>query len=323
MAGKGPGKNYRQGITLVQLADMFPDDAGAEAWFAKQRWPNGPFCPRCGTFNVQAGIKHRSMTHRCRDCPRKPMFTLRTGTPLEGSKVGYRKWAFAIYLLTTGLKGTSSLKLHRDIGVTQKTAWFMMHRLRTALTAKPRGFTGPVEADETYVGGKEANKPAHRKLRAGGGTVGKTPVAGVNDRATGQVQASVVPDTTGPTLRGFVREHTHPGALVYTDEALAYRGLPYHEAVKHPVSEWVDGQAHTNGLESFWSLMKRGYHGTYHHVSPKHLDRYVAEFTGRHNVREHDTIDQMAAMVRGMAGQRRRYQDLTAGGPAYPKARAA
>ena len=323
MAGKGPGKNYRQGITLVQLADMFPDNATAQTWFERQRWPGGPFCPRCGTFNVQAGIKHRSMTHRCRDCPRKPMFSLRTGTPLEGSKVGYRKWAFAIYLLTTGIKGTSSLKLHRDIGVTQKTAWFMMHRLRTALKSKTQGFTGPVEADETYVGGKEANKPAHRKLRAGGGTVGKTPVAGVKDRATGQVQASVVPDTTGPTLRGFVREHTHPGALVYTDEALAYRGLPYHEAVKHSVSEWVDGLAHTNGLESFWSLMKRGYHGTYHHMSPKHLDRYVGEFTGRHNVREYDTIDQMVAIVRGMAGQRLRYQDLTAGGPAYPKGRAA
>lgn len=323
MAGKGPGKNYRTGITLIQLGEMFPDDATAQAWFERQRWPNGPFCPRCGSFNVQAGIKHKTMTHRCRDCQGKPMFTLRTGTPLEGSKVGYKKWAYAIYLLTTGIKGTSSLKLHRDIGVTQKTAWFMMHRLRTALKAKTEPFTGPVEADETFVGGKESNKHASRKLHAGGGTVGKTAVAGVKDRATGQVNAQVVPDTTGPTLRGFVRDHTHPGALVYTDEALAYRGLPYHEAVKHSVSEWVNDQAHTNGLESLWASLKRGYHGVYHHMSPKHLDRYVGEFTGRHNERGSDTIDQMSAIVRDMAGQRLRYTDLTAGGPAYPKRRAA
>ena len=150
MAGKAPGKSFRKGITLVQLADMFPNDETARAWFEKQRWPDGPYCPHCGTFNVQANIKHKSMTHRCRDCDGKPMFTLRTKTPLADSNLGYRTWAFGIYLFSTGLKGTSSMKLHRDLGVTQKTAWFMLHRLREGLKSSPQPFAGPVEVDEAF-----------------------------------------------------------------------------------------------------------------------------------------------------------------------------
>ena len=136
-------------------------------------------------------------------------------------------------------------------------------------------------------------------------------MAGLKDRATGHVSAAVVPDTTGATLRGFVQERTADGAMVYTDDATAYRGLSHHQTVRHGVGQWVDGQAHTNGLESFWSLMKRGYHGTYHKMSPKHLERYVGEFEGRHNQRPADTIDQMRRMVRGMDGKRLPYKALT------------
>ena len=314
MAGKAPGKSYRKGITLTQLADMFPDDATARAWFEKQRWPDGPFCPYCSTFNVQADIKHKSATHRCRECPKSRMFTVKTGTPMERSKIGYRDWAFGVYLVTTGLKGVSSMKLHRDLGLTQKTAWFMMHRLREGLKSSSESFAGPVEVDEGFFGGLEKNKPAHKKLHAGRGPVGKTAVVAAKDRDTGQVTARVVDSTDAATLQPFVVEHTEPGAQVYTDDHGAYRGIPSveHKAVKHSVGEYVDGQAHTNGVESFWSMLKRGYHGTYHHVSPKHLGRYVDEFSGRHNLRPLDTADQMAAVVRAMFGKRLRYADLTA-----------
>ena len=314
MAGKAPGKSYRKGITLTQLADLFPDDETARAWFEKQRWPDGPYCPHCGTFNVQANIKHKSMTHRCRDCDGKPMFTLRTKTPLADSNLGYRDWAFGIYLFSTGLKGTSSMKLHRDLGVTQKTAWFMLHRLREGLKSSPQSFAGPVEVDEAFFGGLEKNKPAHKKLRAGRGPVGKTAVVAAKDRATGRVDAQVVPSTDAATLQPFVVERTERGAKVFTDDHGAYKGLPgvHHQTVRHSVGEYVDGQAHTNGVESFWSMLKRGYHGTYHHVSPKHLGRYVDEFSGRHNLRPLDTVDQMAAIVRCFDGKRLRYQDLVA-----------
>ena len=169
------------------------------------------------------------------------------------------------------------------------------------------------------MGGRESNKHAHRKLNQGRGPVGKTAVAGVRDRVTGTVTAAVVPDTSRATLQGFVRSRTAPDAMVYTDEAMAYRGLPNHETVGHRVGEWVNGQAHTNGLESFWSMLKRGYHGTYHHMSPKHLQRYVNEFATRQGLRELDTARLMGEVAARMAGRRLTYADLTAGGPAYPK----
>ena len=160
------------------------------------------------------------------------------------------------------------------------------------------------------MGGKEKNKHSHKKLRAGRGGVGKSLVVGAKDRETGTVSAKVVESNASDTLVPFVAKRTAPGATVYTDEHAAYRGLPNHAAVKHGVGQYVDGQAHTNGIESFWAMLKRGYHGTYHQVSAKHLQRYVDEFSGRHNVRNLDTLDQMALVAKSMDGKRLRYREL-------------
>ncbi|MCY4388423.1 MAG: IS1595 family transposase [Desulfurellaceae bacterium] len=309
---KAPGKSHRKGLTLLQIADKFGDEEKAREWLESLRWPDGPTCPYCGTTNVQANIKHKSMTHRCRECPKKPMFTVRIGTIMEQTRLKYRVWAIGMYLYTTNLKGISSMKLHRELGITQKSAWFVLHRLRKAAETGTSVFAGPVEVDETYTGGKNANKHASKKIPNATGTLGKTPVVGMKDRKTNKVSATVVKHTNQETLHGFVTNRIEPGTKIYTDEHGGYVGLDNHETVKHSVSEYVNGMAHTNGIESFWATLKRGYHGTYHHVSEKHLGRYVTEFAERHNDRPLDTIEQMKALTHGMVGKRLEYKDLVA-----------
>ena len=309
MAHSAPGKAYRDGISLIELFDRFPTDQAAREWFESRIWPNGPFCPECGSFNVQPNIKHRAMTHRCRDCPDKRRFSLKIGSVMEGSKLGYKTWVIAIFLCLTSLKGVSSMKLHRDLGITQKAAWHLAHRLRRAFEeGELAPFAGPTEIDETFVGGRK------KRGIKGRGAVGKAIVAGAKDRVTGQISAKVIPNVKGKTLQRFVVDNAEIGSQVYTDDAGGYRTLPwhYHEAVKHSVGEYVRDQAHTQGIESFWSMLKRAYDGTYHKMSFKHLDRYVDEFTGRHNVRELDTLAQMGAVAERMRGKRLRYVDLTA-----------
>ena len=304
MARKAPGKAHRKGLTFMQVADMFRDEESAKAWLEEARWPTGPRCPDCGSQDVQTGIKHKSMMYRCRTCSGKPMFSLKTDTVMERSHLSYRVWAIGIYLFTTNIKGVSSMRLHRELGISQKAAWFMLHRLRKAYVTEQGPFNGPVEVDETYIGGKRRNMHKSKRAKfskADRGGVGKTVVVGAKDRETNAVSARVIQNTDKETVQAFVEEHTGQYTLVFTDDHGSYNGLPRpHEVVNHSVSEYVRGQAHTNGIESFWAMMKRGYHGTYHKMSPKHLNRYVAEFYGRHNVREYDTVDQMAELVFAM-----------------------
>ena len=229
---------------------------------------------------------------------------------MEGSNIGFQKWMIAIYLLATNLKGVSSMKLHRDLKISQRSAWFLAHRLRTSWERPGGIFAGPVEVDETFIGGKARSMHRDQRDKIGPDGMGnKVAVAGVRDRETGKVRAEVVPNTEPETLRALVTD-TAPDAMVYSDGEPAYGPLPKHEAVSHSVGEYVRGQAHINGMESFWAMLKRGFVGTYHRMSPEHLHRYVAEFEGRHNDRPRHTIDQMVAIVLGLEGKRLKYDDL-------------
>lgn len=314
MARKAPGKHYREGMSLMAFFDQFPDEATAEQWFVNLRWPSGICCPVCGSLNVQTKTKHPTMPYRCREKGCAKFFSVKTGTAMQSSKLSYRTWLLAIYLVATNLKSVSSMKLHRDLDITQKSAWHLAHRLRQARIEYQGLFSGPVEVDETYFGGKRKNMSnAKRKEMAklGRGTAGKTAVVGAKDRTSKAVTAKVVPDTTKATLQEFVANYVDPSATVYTDDAAAYEGMPFdHKTVVHSAHEYVKGDVHTNGIECHWSMLKRAHKGTFHKLSPKHLDRYVQEFTGKSNMRELDTHDIMKLTVIGMRGRRLRYRDL-------------
>ena len=295
----------------MDAVKRFDTEEKAEAWFVAQRWPDGVTCPFCQSDRISMIANRKPQPYRCKAC--RKHFSVKTDSLLHSSNILLSKWAIAFYLFNTSLKGVSSMKLHQDLGITQKTAWYMGQRIREMWSPVADKFVGPVKADDTYIGGKEGNKHVDKKLRAGRGAVGKPPVVGLKDRATNQIKTEVVEKTDGPTLKGFVEAHTENGTQVYTDETRAYQGLNRpHEAVAHSANEYVRGMAHTNGLESHWALFKRGVDGIYHHVSVKHLPRYTSEFSGRHNTRPQDTHEQMEGMVKRADGKRITYDALVA-----------
>jgi len=291
--------------TLVDLLTYFTDEQICRDYLEVIRWEGILECPYedCAKNKHIAKFKD-GKRYKCPACQRT--YSVKVGTIFEDSKIGLRKWFAGIYLITSHKKGISSCQLARDLGVTQKTAWYMNHRVRHSLGMESEGkLSGVIEADESFIGGKEANKHKSKRTEGtqGRSVLTKTPVAGVVSRG-GELRAQVVPDTTGSNLRRFVYDNVERGSQLHTDEWWGYRGLEKlfgHSFVKHNENKYVEGACHTNTMEGFWSLLKRGIVGIYHSMSSKHLQKYVDEFVFRYNTRTLTESDRFNFMLSNMA----------------------
>jgi transposase-like protein len=303
--------------TLIDAITYFSNPENCLKYMVSRRWPNGVACPTCGSTDVRFLAKQQRW--ECKAKHAKKQFSAKVGTIFEDSPIPLQKWLPAAWLISSNRNGISSWELHRALGVTQKTAWFMLQRLRLAMQDEKHGgkIGGEVEVDETYIGGKARNMHPARKLRAlegkGGGKVGKVAVQGMLERG-GKIRAEVVRAANYSTLVPNIWNNVEKGSHVYTDELKAYFGLQAdyeHDVINH-AEAYVNGNIHTNGLENFWSLLKRGLHGTYVSVEPFHLFRYVDEQAFRYNNRKPmDDSERFDYLMRKVVGKRLTYAQLT------------
>lgn len=293
-------------FSLIKFFQQFPTEEKSAEYFEKLRWGEVVVCSYCGSVHIS---RTKLMPYRCKDC--RKHFNVRTGTALAESRLHLQKWLLAIYILTNAKKGISSVQLAEYLDITQKSAWFLAHRIRESFVPDSAKLVGIIEVDETYIGGKEKNKHNSKKLKEGRGTVGKQPVIGLKSRV-GTVKSFVIYATDTQTLTDSIRKNVEVESHVYTDEWRAYKNLDEfnHQKVNHSVGEFVKEQIFTNGIESFWALVKRGYYGIYHQWSVKHLQRYINEFCLRQNVV--GDLEKISYTFLNSLGKRLMYRDLIA-----------
>ena len=301
--------------TLQEAIIYFSDSANCRDYMIARRWPKGVTCPRCRSEKVKFQEKYNRW--QCSSHHDRRQFTVKTGTIFEESPLALSKWLPAVWLIVNCKNGISSYEIHRALGVTQKTAWFMLHRIRLGMQARPfvRSMSGEVEVDETFIGGKARNM--HKSKRAekitGTGGKDKTAVLGILERG-GSVRTTVIPNTKKKVLQPLVKDHVAVGSALYSDALKSYEGLSDeydHQVIDHAVA-YVEGNVHTNGMENFWSLLKRGLHGTYVSVEPFHLFRYLDEQAWRFNHRkEMKDADRFSKVLTQVVGKRVTYDELT------------